>query len=239
MHRSLSRSTCAAGRRSSTRWSATGTTTASPSATWRTSTRWASTRASRSSSRRLRRSNDEEYQLLRTVAIKTIRHLGIVGECNIQYALDPTGTDYRVIEVNARLSRSSALASKATGYPLAYVAAKLALGYTLPEIPNAITRPHHGLLRAGARLSGLQVSALGPGQVPRRLHAHRQRDEERGRGDGHWPHLPRGHPEGAADARHWRVGARSRAFDFEDLEDSLSMLRRFAFSRWPRRFTAG
>ena len=84
--------------------------------------------------------NDEEYQLLRSVAIKTIRHLGIVGECNIQYALNPRGTDYRVIEVNARLSRSSALASKATGYPLAYVAAKIALGYSLPEIPNAITR---------------------------------------------------------------------------------------------------
>lgn len=84
--------------------------------------------------------NDEEYQLLRTIAIKVIRHLGIVGECNIQYALDPNGTDYRVIEVNARLSRSSALASKATGYPLAYVAAKIALGFTLPEIPNGITR---------------------------------------------------------------------------------------------------
>jgi carbamoyl-phosphate synthase large subunit len=84
--------------------------------------------------------NDEEYQLLRTIAIKTVRHLGIVGECNIQYALDPKSTDYRVIEVNARLSRSSALASKATGYPLAYVAAKIALGYALPEIPNAITR---------------------------------------------------------------------------------------------------
>ncbi len=84
--------------------------------------------------------NDEEYQLLRSIAIKTVRHLGIVGECNIQYALDPESCDYRVIEVNARLSRSSALASKATGYPLAYVAAKIALGYTLPEIPNAITR---------------------------------------------------------------------------------------------------
>src|SRR5207302_4648211 len=84
--------------------------------------------------------NDEEYQLLRSVAIKTIRHLGIIGECNIQYALNPQGTDYRVIEVNARLSRSSALASKATGYPLAYVAAKIALGYALPDLPNAITR---------------------------------------------------------------------------------------------------
>jgi carbamoyl-phosphate synthase large subunit len=84
--------------------------------------------------------DDEEYQLLRSIALKTIRHLGIVGECNIQYALDPHSLDYRVIEVNARLSRSSALASKATGYPLAYVAAKLALGYTLAEIPNGMTR---------------------------------------------------------------------------------------------------
>jgi carbamoyl-phosphate synthase large subunit len=84
--------------------------------------------------------NDAEYQLLRSVAIRTVRHLGIVGECNIQYALDPDGASYRVIEVNARLSRSSALASKATGYPLAYVAAKIALGYALPEIPNGITR---------------------------------------------------------------------------------------------------
>ena len=84
--------------------------------------------------------NDEEYQMLRSIAIRTIRHLGVVGECNIQYALDPKSNDYRVIEVNARLSRSSALASKATGYPLAYVAAKIALGYTLPDLPNTITR---------------------------------------------------------------------------------------------------
>jgi carbamoyl-phosphate synthase large subunit len=84
--------------------------------------------------------SDADYQLLRSVAIRTIRHLGIVGECNIQYALDPQSANYRVIEVNARLSRSSALASKATGYPLAYVAAKIALGYALTEIPNGITR---------------------------------------------------------------------------------------------------
>jgi carbamoyl-phosphate synthase large subunit len=84
--------------------------------------------------------DDAAYQLLRTVAIRTIRHLGIVGECNIQFALDPASLDYRVIEVNARLSRSSALASKATGYPLAYVAAKLALGYALTDIPNGVTR---------------------------------------------------------------------------------------------------
>jgi carbamoyl-phosphate synthase large subunit len=84
--------------------------------------------------------DDDEYHMLRTLAIKTIRHLGVVGECNIQYALDPMSRDYRVIEVNARLSRSSALASKATRYPLAYVAAKIALGYTLPDLPNSITR---------------------------------------------------------------------------------------------------
>jgi carbamoyl-phosphate synthase large subunit len=84
--------------------------------------------------------NDYEYQHLRSIAIRTIRHLGIVGECNIQYALDPRSTDYRVIEVNARLSRSSALASKATGYPLAHVAAKLAIGYSLVDLPNGITR---------------------------------------------------------------------------------------------------
>lgn len=82
---------------------------------------------------------NEEYHLLREVAIKTVRHLGIVGECNIQYAVAPDRVDYRVIEVNARLSRSSALASKATGYPLAFVAAKLALGYRLDQIKNSVT----------------------------------------------------------------------------------------------------
>lgn len=74
---------------------------------------------------------NHEYHLLRSLAIRIIRHIGIVGECNVQYALDPESEDYRVIEVNARLSRSSALASKATGYPLAFVAAKLGLGYGL------------------------------------------------------------------------------------------------------------
>jgi len=83
---------------------------------------------------------NREYHKLREIAIRVIRHLGIVGECNIQYALDPHSEDYRIIEVNARLSRSSALASKATGYPLAFVAAKLALGYGLHELPNAVTR---------------------------------------------------------------------------------------------------
>ena len=82
---------------------------------------------------------DREYHLLREVAIRTIRHLGIIGECNIQYAFSPITSDYRVIEVNARLSRSSALASKATGYPLATVAAHLALGSSLAALPNRVT----------------------------------------------------------------------------------------------------
>ena len=84
--------------------------------------------------------SNADYHLLRELAIKIIRHIGIVGECNVQYAYDPKSMDYRVIEVNARLSRSSALASKATGYPLAFVAAKLGLGYGLFELKNSVTK---------------------------------------------------------------------------------------------------
>lgn len=83
---------------------------------------------------------NEDYHYLRKLAIKIIRHIGIVGECNVQYAFDPNSMDYRVIEVNARLSRSSALASKATGYPLAFVAAKLGLGYGLFDLKNSVTK---------------------------------------------------------------------------------------------------
>lgn len=84
--------------------------------------------------------SNSEYQKLREIAIKIVRHIGIVGECNVQYALDTQSEDYRVIEVNARLSRSSALASKATGYPLAFVAAKLGMGYGLFELKNSVTQ---------------------------------------------------------------------------------------------------
>ena len=84
--------------------------------------------------------SNDDYHLLRELAIKIIRHIGIVGECNVQYAYDPRSMDYRVIEVNARLSRSSALASKATGYPLAFVAAKLGLGYGLFDLKNSVTK---------------------------------------------------------------------------------------------------
>ena len=84
--------------------------------------------------------SNDDYHLLRSLAIKIIRHIGIVGECNVQYAYDPQSMDYRVIEVNARLSRSSALASKATGYPLAFIAAKLGLGYGLFDLKNTVTK---------------------------------------------------------------------------------------------------
>ncbi len=83
---------------------------------------------------------NSEYHMLRELSIKIIRHIGIIGECNVQYAFDPSSEDYRVIEVNARLSRSSALASKATGYPLAFIAAKLGLGYGLFDLRNAVTK---------------------------------------------------------------------------------------------------
>ena len=83
---------------------------------------------------------DQEYQMLRQAALRAVAEVGIVGECNIQFCLDPKSLEYYAIEINARLSRSSALASKATGYPLAYVAAKLALGYTLPELSRTGSR---------------------------------------------------------------------------------------------------
>ena len=82
---------------------------------------------------------DDEYHMLRSAALKVIRHLGVVGECNIQYALNPNSEEFYIIEVNARLSRSSALASKATGYPLAYIAAKLALNIPLSQLTNSVT----------------------------------------------------------------------------------------------------
>lgn len=83
--------------------------------------------------------SNREYNMLRTMAIKVVKHLGVVGECNIQYALNPESEQFYIIEVNARLSRSSALASKATGYPLAYIAAKLGLGIPLPQLINSVT----------------------------------------------------------------------------------------------------
>ena len=118
---------------------ATRATTASRCATWRTSTRCVHTGDSIVVAPSQTLSN-REYFKLRSTAIKVVRHLGIVGECNIQYGLDPHSEKFIIIEVNARLSRSSALASKATGYPLAYVAAKLSLGVDLVTIRNSVTK---------------------------------------------------------------------------------------------------
>lgn len=96
--------------------------------------------------------SDKDYQMLRSSALNIISALGIQGGCNVQYALNPDSFEYAVIEVNPRVSRSSALASKATGYPIARVAAKIALGLGLDEIPNAVTGKTFGKLRARARL---------------------------------------------------------------------------------------
>ncbi len=145
--------------------------------------------------------SNEDYHMLRKLAIKIIRHIGIVGECNVQYAFDPTSMDYRVIEVNARLSRSSALASKATGYPLAFVAAKLGLGYGLFDLKNSVTKETPHFLRAGSRLYRLQDSPLGPRQVPRRAPRNRLFDEVSRRGYGHRPHLRGSHSERPSNDR--------------------------------------
>ncbi len=101
--------------------------------------------------------SNTEYHMLRDISIKTIRHFGIIGECNIQFALHPDTLDYRVIEVNARLSRSSALASKVTGYPLAYIAAKLALGYKLTELKNSITQKTYSCFEPALDYAALKI----------------------------------------------------------------------------------
>lgn len=110
--------------------------------------------------------SNTEYHLLRDIAIKTIRHFKIVGECNIQYALNPVSLDYRVIEVNARLSRSSALASKVTGYPLAYIAAKLALGYNLTELKNSITKKTYSCFEPALDYVALKIPRWDLGKFP-------------------------------------------------------------------------
>ena len=112
---------------------------------------------------------NEDYHYLRQLAIKIIRHIGIVGECNVQYAFDPASMDYRVIEVNARLSRSSALASKATGYPLAFVAAKTRLGYGLFDLKNSVTKETSAFFEPALDYIVCKITPLGPRQIPRRV----------------------------------------------------------------------
>ena len=146
--------------------------------------------------------NDEEYQGLRDLSLKVIRHLGIVGECNIQFALNPRAWDYCVIEVNARLSRSSALASKATGYPLAYIATKLALGYRLPELKNAITKTTTAFFEPALDYIVCKIPRWDLQKFEGVERTHWFGDEV-GRGsDGHWADLPRSPAKSASHARH-------------------------------------
>ncbi len=190
-----------AGRRSSTRSCAMRPTRASPSARWRTSTRSASTPATPSSWRRCRRCPTRSTSACARAALAIIRALGVEGGCNVQFALSPDASEYAVIEVNPRVSRSSALASKATGYPIARVAAQIAIGRRLDEIPNAITGTHRGRLRAGPRLRRRQAAALPLRQVPGRRALAGLADEGDRRGHGHRPHLRGGPQQGAARPR--------------------------------------
>ena len=200
--RCCSRSRSSAGTSSSSRSCATRRTTSSSSAPSRTSTPWACTPATASPSRRPSRSPTRQYQELRDAAKAIIRKIGVdTGGSNVQFAVNPDTGEVVVIEMNPRVSRSSALASKATGFPIAKIAARLAVGYTLDEIDNDITQEDAGLLRAHARLRGRQDAALGLREVPaRRPRAHHAHEERRG-GDGHRPHLQGGLPEGDALAR--------------------------------------
>ena len=142
---------------------------------------------------------DREYQRMRDLAIGIIREVGVdTGGCNIQFAVDPATGRMIVIEMNPRVSRSSALASKATGFPIAKIAAKVAIGYTLDEIPNDITGGHPGQLRADAGLRRGEGAAVRVREVPGRRHHADHAHEERRRGDGHRPQLHRGARQGAA-----------------------------------------
>ena len=156
---------------------------------------------------------DALYQDLRDQAIKVIRAVGVeTGGSNVQFAVNPENGEIAVIEMNPRVSRSSALASKATGFPIAKMAAKLAVGYALEEIPNDITRATPGLLRADDRLRGDEDSALRLREVPRHRGPALDLHAERRRGDGDRPHLPRVLRQGdaLARARRCRRGARGR-----------------------------
>ena len=193
--------------------------------------------------------SDEAYQELRDAAAAVIRAVGVeTGGSNIQFARHRETGELRVIEMNPRVSRSSALASKATGYPIAKVAAKLAVGYTLDEIPNDLTKTTPGELRADARLRRRQVPALRLREVPRRRPDARDADEVGRRGDGDRPDVHRGVPQGVRlararpgladpvgdDRRH--AGRRSTRGSVEQLEAAK---RELAHRRHPAREAGG
>ena len=143
--------------------------------------------------------SDVEYQRMRDAAFACIRRVGVeTGGSNVQFALDPTNGDQVIIEMNPRVSRSSALASKATGFPIAKIAARLAVGYTLDEIPNDITRKTPASFEPTHRLRRHEGPPLGVREAARHDRRPRHADAERGRGDGHRPHVPGEPAEGAA-----------------------------------------
>ena len=140
---------------------------------------------------------DREYQVMRDAAIRIIREIGVAaGGCNIQFAVSPTTGEQLVIEMNPRVSRSSALASKATGFPIARIGTKVAVGYRLDELPNDITKTTPGVVRAGARLRGGQDPPLRLREISSRRSDPDHPDEIGRRGDGHRTHVQGSIPEG-------------------------------------------
>ena len=177
--------------------------------------------------------SDKEYQRMRDAARRIIRRVGVeTGGSNIQFAVNPADGRMICIEMNPRVSRSSALASKATGFPIAKIAAKLALGYHLHEIPNDITRLTPGLLRADHRLRRRQDPALELREVPRSRPYPDDADEIRGRGHGHRPHLQGGLSQGHPVAR---TGPPGPAVCHPATTTRNSTRRRCARSWWCRR----
>ena len=187
---------------------------------------------------------DREYQVMRDASFAIMREIGVeTGGSNVQFAVNPADGRLVVIEMNPRVSRSSALASKATGFPIAKIAAKLAVGYTLDEIPNDITQGHARVLRAVHRLHGREGAALGVREVPGDRHHAHHAHEERGRGHGDGPHVPRGARQGAALARERSRGpGRRRQGRPSTSSASTSTLRcrtSIGCSTWPRRSAGG
>ena len=143
--------------------------------------------------------DNDDVEFLRDLAIKIVRHVGIVGECNVQFAYDPNSMEYRVIEVNARLSRSSALASKATGYPLAFVAAKLGLGYGLFDLKNSVTKNTPAFFEPAIDYIVCKIPRWDLSKFPRGFQKDRFEHEERRRSYVHRPQFRGGYSEGSED----------------------------------------
>jgi hypothetical protein len=166
---------------------------------------------------------DKEYQIMRNASIAVLREIGVdTGGSNVQFAINPNDGRMIVIEMNPRVSRSSALASKATGFPIAKIAAKLAVGYTLDELKNDITGGDAGLLRAVDRLRRHQDAALRLREIPAGQRPSDHADEVGRRSDGHRPHLPGVAAEGAA-----RPGSRRRR-----LRPEIEPIRRRSSASW-------